>query len=228
MDGKGAVTERKLVNHGPGSLLTPSVTVVSSAAVAGRRTVVLTRNVTGATADHYSIPKMAGEINMITAVGNSVEISYHASRTGAKIVLLPTTVTACVCDPETTGYLTYMNTSTSQFDGYNCVDEPRSDMLRHGDGTGRNVSNAACHTMTYNGGLRCCAHHYYLTDLEDNALIPNKTDVYFLKWRYYFQEYVDHSHAQAHACTHAHKRDSHCATRPREHTAYLICLNQAG
>ena len=81
-----------------------------------------------------------------------------------------------------------MNTSTSQFNGYDCIDEPRSDMLRHGDGTGRNVSNAACHTMTYNGGLRCCAHHYYLTDLEDAALIPNKTDVYFLKWRYYFQE----------------------------------------
>lgn len=106
VDGKGAVTERKLANHGPGTVLTPSVTVVSSTAAGGRRTVVLTRNVTGATSDHYSIPKTAGEINLITAIGNSVEIAYHASRTGAKFVLLPKTVTACVCDPETTGYLT--------------------------------------------------------------------------------------------------------------------------
>merc|ERR1712100_207919 len=29
-----------------------------------------------------------------------------------------------------------------------------------------------------------------LTDVEQNNLVPDKTDTYFLKWRYYFQEYV--------------------------------------
>jgi len=37
-----------------------------------------------------------------------------------------------------------------------------------------------------------------LTDLEQDSMIPDKTDVYFLKWRYYFQEYkpapVSHTH----------------------------------
>jgi len=63
-------------------------------------------------------------------------------------------------------------------------------MLRHGDTTGRELPNAACHMQTYNGGLQCCAHKNFLTDLEQDPLIPNKTDTYFLKWRYYFQEYV--------------------------------------
>merc|ERR1712232_34397 len=31
---------------------------------------------------------------------------------------------------------------------------------------------------------------FFLTDLEQDAQIPDKTDTYFLKWRYYFQEYV--------------------------------------
>merc|ERR1719198_156241 len=44
--------------------------------------------------------------------------------------------------------------------------------------------------MTYHGGLQCCKHSWFLTDLEQDHLIPDKTDIYFLKWRYYFQEYV--------------------------------------
>lgn len=190
VDGKGSVSERKLASHAPGTQLASSITVVSSSVVDHVRTVVLTRAVAGATSNHYTIPTAAGEINMITAIGNSVELAYHAQRTGSKIVLLPSSETSCMCTPTSTGYFTYMNQSTSQFDGYFCADEPRSDMLRHGDGTGRNVSNAACHTMTYNGGLRCCAHHNFLTDLEQAPLIPNKTDTYYLKWRYYFQECV--------------------------------------
>merc|ERR1719499_1313415 len=63
-------------------------------------------------------------------------------------------------------------------------------MAQHGDGTGRPVANAACKPQTYHGGLMCCKHQVFLTDVEQDSLIPNQTDVYFLKWRYYFQEYV--------------------------------------
>eukprot|EP00036_Acanthoecidae_sp_10tr_P009085 CAMPEP_0182915416 /NCGR_PEP_ID=MMETSP0105_2-20130417/316_1 /TAXON_ID=81532 ORGANISM="Acanthoeca-like sp., Strain 10tr" /NCGR_SAMPLE_ID=MMETSP0105_2 /ASSEMBLY_ACC=CAM_ASM_000205 /LENGTH=863 /DNA_ID=CAMNT_0025052283 /DNA_START=14 /DNA_END=2605 /DNA_ORIENTATION=- len=187
VDGAGHVTERKLANHGPGTELPPSVTVVSSTVIGQQRTVVLTRAVAGKA---YTLPTSPGQLDVITAVGSTPTFAYHAQRTMSKIVLLPTTDTACVCQASSTGYFTYMNKSTAQFNGYNCVDEPRSDMLRHGDGTGRNVSNAACHTMTYNGGLRCCAHHNFLTDIEQAPLIPNKTDTYYLKWRYYFQPYT--------------------------------------
>ena len=96
------------------------------------------------------------------------------------------------------------NKERSQFEGYACADEPRSDMLRHGDGTGRNVSNAACHSQTYHGGLQCCKNQYFLTDLDQDHLIPNETDVYFLKWRYYFQEYVPPSSKAAASHRHLH------------------------
>ncbi len=56
-----------------------------------------------------------------------------------------------------------MNASTFSFQ-YDCEDEPRSDMLRRGDGTGRAVPNAACAMKTYNGGLQCCKHKFFLTD----------------------------------------------------------------
>ena len=39
------VTEHKLGNHAPGTLLQPSVKVTSSAVAAGRRTVTLTRSI---------------------------------------------------------------------------------------------------------------------------------------------------------------------------------------
>jgi hypothetical protein len=190
VDGKGAASERKLADHGPGTLLAPSITVVSNTVTSGIRTVVLSRSVTGATQSHYSLPTTPGSINVITAVGNTPTLAYHKARTGSQIFLVPTDVSSCVCAPRSAGYLTYMNQSTVGFDGYDCVDEPRGDMLRRGDGTGRPVQNAACHMQSYHGGLQCCKHKYFLTDRDQESLIEDKVDTYFLKWRYYFQEYV--------------------------------------
>ena len=61
-------------------------------------------------------------------------------------------------------------------------------MANHGDGTGRQVPNPACHMESYHGGLQCCKHSWFLTDRDQDHLIPkDKVDTYFLKWRYYFQ-----------------------------------------
>eukprot|EP00928_Gymnodinium_smaydae_P098588 TRINITY_DN9201_c0_g2_i2.p1 TRINITY_DN9201_c0_g2~~TRINITY_DN9201_c0_g2_i2.p1 ORF type:complete len:781 (-),score=80.76 TRINITY_DN9201_c0_g2_i2:119-2461(-) len=204
VDGSGKVTERKLADHDPGTLLTPSVQVLSSTVVAGVRTVVLSRAIAGATADHYTIPTTPGLINLITAVGSGESLAYHKARTGASIVLLPSDVSSCFCAPKLSSYFVYMNQSRREFEGYDCVDEPRSDMLRHGDGTGRNVSNAACHMQTYHGGLQCCQHKFFLTDAEQAGQVPDQTDVYFLKWRYYFQEYVPASGATPASHLHLH------------------------
>jgi len=188
VDGSGKPTERALVEHGPGSQLAASVSVQSNSVVKGVRTITLTRPVAGASKQHYSIPTAPGDVNLITAVGNTPQLAYHQSRTSAKLTLLPTEGSACVCPPTTTTSLTYMNQSTATYN-VACLDEPRSDMLKHGDGTGRAVPNAACNMQTYHGGLHCCAHHMFLTDLDQDHLIPNETDTYYLKWRYYFQEY---------------------------------------
>jgi hypothetical protein len=98
------VSERKLVDHGPGSVLTPSVTVASNTVVDGIRTIVLTRAVAGATTDHFTIPSSPGQINLITATGNTNSIAYHKARTGTQITLVPTKVSACVCKPEVHKY----------------------------------------------------------------------------------------------------------------------------
>ena len=75
---------------------------------------------------------------------------------------------------------------TTDHFGYDCLAEPRSDMLRRGDGTKRwGVENAACDLETYHGGLACCRHTFFLTDKAQAALLPSppQIDTYFLKWR---------------------------------------------
>jgi hypothetical protein len=166
VDGEGKVAEHKLGNHDPGSVLKPSIAVVSSAvSSAGVRTVVMTRPVVGKTPDHYTFPTTAGSVPVITAIGSTPQLSYHKARTGATITLLPKQTPSCVCASQSTAYLTYMKGNASlqstQAFHYSCLDEPRSDMLRHGDGTGRALPNAACQAETYHGGLRCCQHHFF-------------------------------------------------------------------
>ncbi|CAE7611237.1 unnamed protein product [Symbiodinium pilosum] len=200
----GRVSERKLENHGPGKQLKASVTLLSSTVSSSIRTVTLTRSLQGLDTDHYTFPSSPGQIDVITAVGSTPTLSYHKAHTGGKIMLLPQKEAACVCQPTQTHFLNYMNKDRSEFEGYACADEPRSDMLKHGDGTGRNVSNAACHPQTYHGGLQCCKNQYFLTDLEQDHLIPNETDIYFLKWRYYFQEYLPASSKAAASHKHLH------------------------
>ena len=104
--------------------------------------------------------------------------------------MIPQKARSCLCQPKTKAFIVYMNQSKQGF-GYDCVDEPRSDMLRKGDGTQRSgIQNMACDVETYHGGLQCCKHKTLLTDLSQDSKIPkDKVDKYFLKWRYYFQEY---------------------------------------
>eukprot|EP00944_MAST-04C_sp_MAST-4C-sp1_P015663 g15663.t1 len=188
IDGKGEVSERKLGEHAPGKLLRSTLQVISNSVNNNTRTVVLTREIV----DENDMPYLgvAGNLNVITAVGSTIDLSYHKSRTAASIVMIPEKVRSCLCQPNTKAFIVYMNQSKQGF-GYDCVDEPRSDMLRKGDGTQRSgIQNMACDVETYHGGLQCCKHKTLLTDLSQDSKIPkDKVDKYFLKWRYYFQEY---------------------------------------
>jgi hypothetical protein len=185
IDGKGKVTERKLGSHAPGTLLKTQVSVEANTVANGIRTVVLVRPVLG-----MEYLREPGNLNVITAIGNTVDLAYHKARTGAMISLLPKTSQACICEPSVAAFLTYMGSEKNSF-GYDCKAEPRSDMREKGDGTQRDgIPNAACDVKTYHGGLQCCKHKFLLTDKDQESLIPkDKEDVYFLKWRYYFQEY---------------------------------------
>jgi len=204
VDGDGGASERRLASHDPGHALVSSITVVSSRVVGGLRTVEIARKVDGQTPSYFSIPRAAGQISIIAAVGSTVAISYHRARTASTITLLPLDTTACVCEPRVDEYIVYMNRTREKF-GYECEDEPRGDMLRRGDGTGRALPNAACHLSTYHGGLECCKHGFLLTDLGQEGLIHSKeVDRYFLKWRYYFQVYRPSSPTAAASHLHVH------------------------
>ena len=50
------------------------------------------RSVKGFTASHYSLATSAGDLGLITAIGDSVELAYHKTRVGGTITLLPTKV----------------------------------------------------------------------------------------------------------------------------------------
>ena len=125
----------------PGTLLTPSIKVLSTSVTDNVRAVVLQRAVNGSTSDHFDFPTSPGDLNMIGAVGDTASLAYHKWRSGGKATLIPSNSSACVCQPDSRNYLTYMDSVTQEFGTYDCLDEPRSDMLKHGDGTGREVPN---------------------------------------------------------------------------------------
>jgi len=74
-----------------------------------------------------------------------------------------------------------MNSSSEEYNVY-CAPEPRSDMAQQ--------HNPACKMQTYMGGLHCCHHLWFLTDRDQNSLIPAAIDTYYLKFRFYYQEYI--------------------------------------
>eukprot|EP00051_Salpingoeca_urceolata_P000900 m.37098 g.37098 ORF g.37098 m.37098 type:complete len:357 (-) comp11073_c0_seq2:521-1591(-) len=198
VDGDGTVSERKLVDHGPGTLLHPSLKVVSDQVQAGIRTVIVTRASDGASPDHYSFPTTAAEINLIVAIGSTPTISYHKARSSASLELVPTRVQSCLCQPTSTTYMTYTdgNTSTREVFSISCLPRPRGDMLAQ--------HNPACKMETYHGGLRCCHHTWFLTDADQAHLIPDEVDTYYLKFRYYFEEYVPATATQPASHQHLH------------------------
>jgi hypothetical protein len=192
VNGNGSVMERKLASHAPGIVLTRSVRVESSTVVrGGTRVVTLSRPVVGKTANHYTLPTKPNELNMLAAIGTTDTFVMHASQGGGTLMLVTSRADACVCAPHSRDLFAYGDEPLTTWTNYNCVDEPRSDMLRRGDGMNIGVQNNACDMMTYHGGLRCCKHTWFLTDKKQAAETTRpQVDVYYLKWRFYFQEYI--------------------------------------
>lgn len=179
--GNGTVFEQKLVNQGAGSRLPTSVTVVSNTVVGGVRTVVLTRGVAGRTADHYSFNPAQGTLNFINAVGKSGVFAYHKAKTASQMHLQVGGAPTCICDTGAKGYIhTDMNPNKRQF-SKNCLKQPESDLLA--------LHNPSCYLQDYRGGLKCCTSGNILLDKDQNPWEDNKL-VYYMKWRFWFQDYV--------------------------------------
>ena len=192
IDGHGQVTERKLDNHSPGSLLKAMINVTSNTVNDDIRKVVIETLVKN---ENYEFPSHPGDLNLITAIGSGPDFAYHKDRNGGSLTLLPMFNSACLCQPETQNFISYMNESKQGFTEYTCLDQPRSDMGNFAN----DQANPACHMDSYHGGLQCCKHSWLLTDQDQDSLIDkDQVDTYFLKWRYYFQEYDPSHHKHLH------------------------------
>jgi len=88
--GNGDVTERKLANHGKGSLLEPSIELLSQSDEAGFTTVVLQRALIGTSADHYTFDATATSLPLIFASGSGALFIHHPrdQRAGGTIQLI--------------------------------------------------------------------------------------------------------------------------------------------
>ncbi|CAE7783457.1 unnamed protein product [Symbiodinium sp. CCMP2592] len=198
VDGSGAVTERKLGPHEAGRLLEPSVSLEETKVQGDLRSVTLTRPLKGASSDYYTFTPFtdgSGELNFISAVGNTPNLSYHNQRTAGQLTFLPVDVNgACICRGKPipfgqgTGSLEYQPTGQPEDQGSgsvgfnnHCPEQPRSDLLA--------MRNPTCDLRNYSGGQLACHHMWCLLDADQPIPWPDRPLEYTLKFRFWVEEY---------------------------------------
>jgi len=176
VDGKGNVSERKLGNHDAGTVLSSSVQVVSNLVTDGVRRVVMVRDFTGKTPDHYSFDADISTIPVIVASGSGPVFGYHGSktRTGGNLQLTSVDAPTCVCSAGVSGTINGVPFKKD------CRPEPYGDLLQQ--------KNPSCWVDTYQGGLQCCHHQNVLLDKDQEQ--PEEVLTYHMKFRFYFQAYT--------------------------------------
>jgi hypothetical protein len=190
----GAISERKLGVHAPGTLLQPSVAVVASSVSGGRRTVVLRRKLSLADYEHdfFTFDVTATSMPYIAAVGASAKYAYHKAHYGATLSLFAADAQpTCVCagrvpafGDTADGVLHYNASGLERFGdakngqvgfGKHCVGSCPADNLNCSEwATILDQRNPTCDVRAYRGGLGCCHHLYYLLDKNQSHLIPDQ------------------------------------------------------
>jgi len=199
VDGKGAVTERRMANHAIGRLLKPTLTVVSNTVTAGMRTVVVTRNATSKSTDYANFTVAGLEVPVITAVGSTSALSYHKDKTASILTMWPSAghaVSVCAYPAapfgSAVGTIKYLPTGEEfGFPARDCPAEPRESLLEQ--------KNVACDIRSYVGGLQVCKHMWSLLDAEQekDARVQAWKALpltYYQKYRIYFQDYEPAKH----------------------------------
>ena len=186
-----AVSERRLADQGPGTLLPPTLKVLSSSVVDGQRTVVLRRPL-AAGSTGFAFPSTAGVLPFVIAVGSGAEFAYHRAKDLGTFSLLPVAGTsgganasgvegvggACVCAaaarPFGAGQGTFSyaaNTSQPADVGGgsvrfgNVCGAPNSlDLLEQ--------RNPTCDARSYAGGQLTCHHMWSLLDADQVVMPP--------------------------------------------------------
>jgi len=176
VDGTGNVSERKLGDHDPGTVLPASVSVTSNKVVDGVRTVTMTRDLQGKTSDHFTFDPATSSLSMISASGLAGVFAYHGPklRSGGTLQMSVLDSPTCVCDGGIKGSLNGVPFHKD------CLDEPKGDLVQQ--------RNPTCWVDTYQGGLSCCHHQNLLLDKDQTP--PEDILSYQMKFRFYYQPYT--------------------------------------
>jgi len=196
-----AVSERKLADQNPGTLLNSTVRVISKTTNKdGTRTIEMTRSRIGLDKRYFTFQTNTTSIPIINAVGSTPKLSYHKDKSPTHVSLLPIHDTkssgeACICSspPPPFGhgsgnFVYHANTSQSSdvgsgtvAFGNNCAPQPRTDLLTQ--------KNPTCDIRTYVGGQSTCHHMWSLLDADQDIPWSDKPLKYRLKFRFWYQDY---------------------------------------
>ena len=212
----GAVSERRLADQSPGTPLPPTLSVLSSSVVDGKRTVVARRPL-AAGASGFAFPPSAGTVPFINAVGSGAKFAYHKSKDLGRLSLLPvaaanSSVTrgvggACVCAaaarPFGQGEGTFSYTANASQPA-----DVGSGSVKFGNRCGGTYSldlleqrNPTCDARSYVGGQLTCHHMWSLLDADQDIPWADTPLVYSLKFRIWAQPYDPKVHTNVRRTT---------------------------
>jgi len=175
------IAERKLDHHGPGVVLSSSITVHSNQVENGIRIVHLSRPMKGPTEKHFTFDASSPSIPLIMANGCSLKFAQHCGHGPNQINLLPVNARKKLCQSGIQGSINGWPFHKQ------CGPFPISDLYVQ--------NNPTCHVQTYKGGLSCCRHDQSLLDKAQEIPWQDQPLEYYLKFRFYFEEYKKPSHA---------------------------------
>jgi len=197
VEGNGKVSERKLRDQNGGSALASSVTVISQTVSNSTRTVVLSRALKGATANHYTFSVNTAVLPFINAVGSGVAFSYHKSKNIATLAFVPEDGANCICTLKPApygqgkGHLHYTPTNQKGEAGVpgdvsfgnHCGGSNSQDLL--------DWKNPTCDVRGYLGGQTACHHMWSLLDADQDIPWADQPLQYHLKFRFWVQDFKE-------------------------------------
>lgn len=192
---QGEVSEHVLGNHQAGTKINNSIHVISNNVLNGKRTIILSRKLSGLTPQHHTFVYNQTTINIISAYGSSDQLSYHQEKETSSLHMLPSNndTFTCVCKLPAApfgkgeGNLEYM--PTGEIIGFPFRCNPTESVLK--------AHNPTCDIRTYVGGLSTCHHKWHLLDADQEIPWLDQPLEYWLKFRIYYQEYNPSVHIEA-------------------------------
>ena len=138
----------------------------------------MSRALSGATALHFSFDPASPQIPILSAHGTTAAYSYHGpKREEGSLIMGAPGAALCISRNASTNSGTIAG---HKFNADVCAPFPTGELVT--------THNPICNISEYNGGLLCCAGGTFL--LDDDQAVPNPTDAWRMRYRFYFEDYA--------------------------------------